>query len=85
MDKVILVMDTPESCWQCVLHSYRYCDVAGRCVDKYMDVDAKNRPEWCPLMPIPEREFIWHDDEGSDWERGFNACLDEILGGSDFE
>lgn len=85
MDKAILVMEMPKSCWQCNLHSYYYCNVAGYCVDKYMDVDAEHRPDWCPLMPAPEHEMIWYDDEWSDFERGYNSCLDEILGGIYYE
>ena len=83
MDKAVLVMEMPKSCWQCNLHNYHFCDVEGYCIDDYMNVE--HRPSWCPLMSVPEYECIWHDDERSDYERGFNACLDEILGGIYYE
>lgn len=30
-------------------------------------------------MEKPERELEWYDDEQSDWERGYNACLDTMF------
>ena len=54
--------------------------------DLYRDYILTNtKPDWCPLNPAPEHELLWHDDESDDWARGYNACLDEILGGSDYE
>lgn len=66
---------THESIWYC-----RAChtempegDFILNVVD---DIDSENKPDWCPLKPLPERELIWFEDEESDYERGFNACIE---------
>lgn len=33
-------------------------------------------PNWCPLKPLPSKDF-WHKKDYAD---GWNACLEEILG-----
>jgi len=47
------------------------------------------RPSWCPLKPIPEKkqEYLYKQTingieapEVIDWNRGYNACLDSIIG-----
>lgn len=85
MSKAILVIDMPESCSDCKI----------RFIDEYSDwcsclnpepngvwkyVDNRTKPSWCPLKPAPEKAFVWHEDARSDWERGYNTCIDEILG-----
>ena len=61
----------------------------GRCLiapddieDPWRDVhwQLDNKEEWCPLKPVPEEQYVWYDDETSDWERGYNSCLHEIVG-----
>lgn len=44
----------------------------------------KNKPDWCPLRELPEREteMTDEDDLGKEYVRGtmdgWNACLEEI-------
>ena len=94
MDKVILVMNDPICCSNCpLLRSTRksntwICGIAHNnnnldMVYEVVDIDSETRPDFCPLMSAPEHELLWHDDSRDDWARGYNACLDEILGGSD--
>lgn len=101
MSKSILVMDTPDRCWQCdVCASYQESAFSDRvywCCAKDKDVDGNTKPDWCPLKPMPEKIDIpaWDDsikaknknaeevgmymyDRGCC--RGYNACIDEILG-----
>lgn len=80
MSKSILVIDTPEYCTECPLciedHQYR-----DRCLPLYELIFTSGKPDWCPLKPAPQEQDVWHDDERSDWERGYNNCVREILGG----
>lgn len=70
MSKSILLMNTPNTCGECQLLYYCY---------KYADhINMDTKPDWCPLEKLPDRQLIWYEDEASDFERGFNACLDEI-------
>lgn len=85
MAKAVLVMDMPESCWECPcmkeLYEYSICEVKTNVCDEY----EHNRPDWCPLRELPERatELTDADDLGVEYVRGtmdgWNACLDEIL------
>ena len=85
MRKAILVIDMPSSCKECLMaytgyHS-NFCFVARNIpsdIGHY--VFANTKPDWCPLKPAPEEQEIWFDDERSDWERGYNNCVREIVG-----
>ena len=74
MNKAILVIDMPESCYECCLNNYHFCDVTADAIN------TEYRPDWCPLKPVPEEQLVWYDDARSDWERGYNNCLLEIVG-----
>ena len=82
MNKVILVMDDPIRCINCPLASYKHMGgwLCSGTQCKPIDIDLKTRPDWCPLTPAPEEQWEWFDDERSDWERGYNNCLREIVG-----
>ena len=74
MRKSVLVMNTPENCYDCPFGS-AYCDefgYVGYCeiadclhydvilmTEEHYDCESKSRPEWCPLKPLPEKkEYI---------------------------
>lgn len=74
MSKSVLVIDTPENCYDCPFGTeycgdpeYEgYCELA-ECLDSDMrliteehyDYESESRPDWCPLKPLPERkEYI---------------------------
>ena len=83
MNKAILVIDMPDSCRECPLFSSRYTDMCcGGMNNKTIDYPYPKdfRQKWCPLKPVPEYQDIWYEDEKSDWERGYNNCLHEIVG-----
>ena len=96
MAKAVLVMDMPESCKKCVfcrglnackLKKYlvgdRICTIYT--VDKQIMEGGK--PDWCPLRELPEKipelKSGYEEISKSIHRDGWNACLDEILGGKD--
>lgn len=85
MDKAILVIDMPSCCYECplcesleVLPSVEeyYCTVENN------DVDRRNKPNWCPLKPMPKKKlpYITSSNHLIGFGEGYNACIDEILG-----
>ena len=74
MNKSVLVMETPKSCYNCPFgteydDNYFYkgnCELAehlGKIMtlvtEEYYDFESKSRPDWCPLKPLPEKkEYI---------------------------
>lgn len=81
MSKAILVLDEmPQYCLACPFcyekyHEGSWCDLLNESVPQWKIL------ELCPLKEAPEYQFEWNNDIAGDWERGYNACLDEILGG----
>lgn len=88
MAKAVLIMDMPESCWECNLNYMIPLGSRLRChafaLAKAIDSNTREKPDWCPLRELPEREteMTDADDLGRDYVRGtmdgWNACLDEI-------
>lgn len=50
---------------------------------------CQDKPDWCPLKPIPEKKEemgmprtpSMNDIKRIGFQKGWNACIDEILGG----
>ena len=97
MKKVFLVMNDPMFCGNCPLaHNkqhivtkeiYWYCGIAYKTDKDYyyegIDLDAKNKPDWCPLKPVPDKRNYsgdYTDDYGDGHTDGWNDCIDEIVG-----
>ena len=66
------------------------CSVMSDKNDKslYRDIECdggccQNKPEWCPLEELPEKENGDEDLCSFDcgWTAGFNTCLQRINGG----
>ena len=80
MSKAVLVLDMPSSCDECpLLLVGRYCkekEAPNAAVDSKLN---KNKPDWCPLKPMPEKAN--HPDlcDGGRYDKGYNACIDELL------
>ena len=91
MAKAVLVMDMPEQvCQKCTLCYETENDDEYLCCATGKLLPDGAKPDWCPLRELPEKkeEFELLECEGSMekvWEfpslknKGFNACLDEIL------
>lgn len=85
MDKVILIMDKPESCSVCPLFGGVYTDMVcngnGYVINYPYPKDF--RQEWCPLKPLPEK---LPEDCVSNFYTGlnigWNICIDRILEGA---
>lgn len=86
MDKAILVIDMPSCCEECsLMWKDEYSDFCPvKCAENKTDIynytHTHTKPDWCPLKPAPEEQMIWYEDGRSDWERGYNNCVYEILG-----
>lgn len=81
MNKSVVVMETPEDCESCVLHGgifHSFCKINCRYIE---DLSAK--PDWCPLMDLPEKYNGDYPANTSDtgFAEGWNQCIDEITGG----
>ncbi len=78
MKKSILVIDTPKNCEKCILCSFG--NYRGkRCVASDQTIflrDVEHKPDWCPLQDMPKK----YENVSMNFECGYNACVDEILG-----
>ena len=81
MSKSVLVIDTPENCRSCYLRGFtlnlQYCR------GKLKDIkDVSTKPDWCPLMDLPEKDNGDYPANTSDagFVEGWNQCIDEITG-----
>ena len=72
--KAILVIDMPENCFKCKLQDWANCRIVKGCHT------GDTRPDWCPLIPAPEKRQTTDDF----WQGCINIvrnhCIDEILG-----
>lgn len=85
MAKAVLVMDMPETCKDCSCKYPSYKDYAlydCAITGKTIPIDGGRygeKPNWCPLRELPEKAN--HPDycDNGRFDKGWNACLDEIL------
>ena len=98
MSKSVLVIDTPQNCYDCPfgtaycgeLEYVGYCELAG-CLDydvilmteEHYDCESKSRPDWCPLKPLPEKMTgVASTDHWDRIKAGWNGCINKITGGN---
>ena len=87
MKKAILIIDMPESCEECELS--RYSRFGLRCDISNEKGLIFKRPKWCPLRLMPQKKMPKHgeafpqDMRLVDQWRGYDMCIDEILGEKD--
>ena len=83
MSKAILVTDMPEKCGKCDLFiCYRqYAGDHGDCFcgKTRQSTLPNDKPSWCPLKPMPEKQTEESIRCYCPWEDGWNDCIDEIL------
>lgn len=83
MAKGIIVVDIPETCGDCACCQYdgqydRYCGVNG---EDLMNIDWNGeKPDWCPIKPMPERAYHENYCDNGRYDKGWNDCLNEVLG-----
>ena len=85
MSKLILVIDTPDSCRECPLCAEEHMTYRDYCRITDDVIWTLDKPEWCPLLELPEKLSPTgnpYDEYGDGYVDGYNACIDEILGGN---
>ena len=89
MSKAILVMDMPSSCIECpLLASWQDSASAPRnywCPHNLeITIEVEKRSEWCPLREVPQKKDTKYNPARNPYiTQGYNACIDEILGGGE--
>lgn len=90
MSKAVLVLDMPESCGDCKLRRKGYCEPYSwnnALCGVYNNMKNNNKPDWCPLIPIPDKKQLIgdvHNVQSMAEEiaaASWNACIDAIGGG----
>ena len=83
MAKAMLIMDDiPTTCSECKL-----CGFDGVChaVHEFCQYRFDKKQEWCPLRECPQKKIKTIDMTLMEMCEidGYNACIDEILGGGE--
>lgn len=86
MAKGIIVLDeVPEKCNKCRFwFAKATVPVEYRCMGLQIEITenelTKEKPDWCPIKPTPERAD--HEDycDNGRYDKGWNNCLNEVLG-----
>ncbi len=85
MAKAILVIDMPENCEECRMARLVNGNQVMCCIDRmvarsYSDA-TEDRPDWCPLVPMPNGKNWGSGTLGElHYCRGWNAAIDAIGG-----
>lgn len=92
MSKAVLIMDMPESCNGCDFEAYNVIDkpICILCTTSYVGhflerkeyelIDTTSgKPDWCPLRELPEEANHPEYWDNGRFDKGWNACLSEIL------
>lgn len=82
MAKAMLIMDEmPTICSECKL-----CGFDGVChaVHEFCQYRFDKKQEWCPLREVPQKKDTKYNPARNPYiTEGYNACIDEILGGGE--
>lgn len=103
MSKAVFTMETPKNCYECPFSCEWFgdpayeacCELYGNLLaeeealitEEYYDYESKEKPDWCPLKPLPEKKEYINSVSNIEATKniaaaGWNACLDEITGGN---
>ena len=83
-------MDMPDNCKECNMsilsrepHTGQMCFKCVHHPTFLVETKKKTKPDWCPLKPMPEKAN--HPDwcDGGRYDKGYNACIDELLKGEE--
>lgn len=86
MSKAMLIMDMPKYCIECP-----FCTEEEECIAfdvNTIEIDIlAYKPKWCPLRECPTKKELMTKPKlpthEFDVRLGYNACIDEILGGGE--
>lgn len=73
MSVLIKGMEMPRNCLECELYGAMYssgCDVASLGIPKRYNYDPHTRPDWCPLVELPEKHGRLIDADALDYRLG---------------
>lgn len=83
MSKAVLIMDMPESCFGCNFCHINSSGGEDRCqafeVSRAVNSETYEKPDWCPLRELPEEANHPEYWDNGRFDKGWNACLSEIL------
>lgn len=91
MSKAMLIMDMPSRCGDCPCFDNfnRMCQEEHKFLSM-VEINIKNKkPTWCPLREVPQKKEVLNREQyefgsiGLAFTEGYNACIDEILGGGE--
>lgn len=93
MSKAVLVIDMPKNCSKCKFmyefYGVKKCQLLniltnGRKAIISADILNSGRKDICPLRELPEKKECTFNDWDADCKAaGYNACIDEIMRGSE--
>lgn len=95
MSKAVLVMDMPENCIDCIFCreisecTEACCEIEFESEDdslcRMIDNYCQEKPDWCPLRHVPDKKekYSLMGDNSEGYVDGWNACIDDILGGAE--
>ena len=84
MSKGIIVVDMPERCNQCKFwFAKATAPIEYRCMGEQKNITEKhlneNKPDWCPIKPLPEKAHHEEYCDNGRYGKGWNECIDEML------
>lgn len=84
MAKAMLIMDMPTTCSECMLCDLNGCCLALKMVE-FCGYRYDQKQKWCPLREVPQKKDFINPESVIEIHKdmGFNACIDEILGGGE--
>lgn len=81
-DKSFVVIDTPKCCLRCPLFKpFAFGVKGGICSIKHESYvkDELGKPDYCPLIKVPEKMVVEDRWYSEDYARGYDACIDELM------
>ena len=75
--KSVLVIETPENCFECPIENSKQCPFL------WEDVESLGRPKTCPLKKLPEKRPIKEHYSYTyelTYDQGWNRVIEEITG-----
>ena len=92
---IIVLEEIPRSCIECPM-CYHATDMSigkfqyerlYRCglepedaEQVYLEDICHEKPDWCPIKPVPERANHENYCDNGRYDKGWNDCLNEVLG-----
>lgn len=82
MNKSIVILETPNRCFDCPCYKGYMQHDKCRILEKELSEETLwyGKPDWCPMFSIPERSNDAHkwDEYEDGWDDGWNSCVDYI-------